>query len=432
MNSFTRRPARTLEAVLVIFYIALFSYIILKTNLFNSEVLTKAHILAFFFIKIIAGFSYVYIFRHILEDGDIFTYFADAQIVFSALKEDPLTYLQLVFGASDLNTVPVHLLPYTDAMGYWFDQGNYVMVRINAILHLFSFGFFNVHVVFVSFLSLIGIYNLFRFFEPSFNGDKYLLIAFLFFTPSIVFWYSGMHKEAVVILALGLILNSYQHLIMRDFEIRWVLAILLGSLLLILVRFFVFAIFMPGLIALFVSFHYKTIPKILVFGSVFMVFILALLTIHFQMPNFSPFEEMMIRQQFFFNTPGNSSFTIPALDGTLGTTISYIPSAFINSLIHPVPLDCITSSYLCFIAMLESYIILAVLIYGVFHIKWERFLTNEIINYCFFSSISILIMIGLIVNNAGALVRYKSMVLPFLLIGIYLASRKKNYPVASV
>jgi len=419
-----------LEFFLVVLYIVFFSYIILKTRVFKSKSLTKNYILAFFLIKVVAGFTYIYVHKNILIGGDIFSFFNDGQIVFSALKENPLTYLQLVFGPNDMRNVPSHLLPYTDTMGYWFDQGNYVMVRVNALFHLFSFGFFSVHVVFISFLSLIGIYNIYRFFEPCFNGDKLFLIIFLFFTPSIVFWYSGMHKEAMVILALGFILNSYQHLISEEFKPRWLVAIILGSFLLLMVRFYVFAVFLPGLLALFLSFRLKKIPSLYLFTSVYVLFFLAGITIHFYMPNYSPFQEMMVRQQYFFNSPGNSSYTIPLLDGSLSSTLVNMPKALMNSLIHPVPKDCVTSSYLCFLAMLESYMILAVLIYGSFQIKWKRLMSNEIILYCLFSSIPLLILTGLIVNNAGALVRYKSIILPFLLIGVYLATRKQNYKLA--
>jgi len=419
-----------LEFFLVLIYIVFFSYIILKTQVFKSKSLTKNYILAFFLIKVVAGFTYIYIHKNILVGGDIFAFFNDGKIVFSALKENPLTYLQLVFGPSDLRNVPTHLLPYTDSMGYWFDQGNYVMVRINALFHLFSFGYFSVHVVFISFLSLIGIYNIYRFFEPCFNGDKLFLVIFLFFTPSIVFWYSGMHKEAVVILALGFILNSYQHLISEEFKPRWIAAIILGTVLLTLVRFYVFAIFFPGLLALFLSYRLKKIPSLYLFTSIYILFMLAGIMLHFYNPNFSPFQEMMVRQQYFFNSPGNSSYTIPMLDGSVLNTLVNIPQALLNSLIHPVPKDCLTSSFLCFMAMIESYMILAVLIYAIFKIKWNRLMTNEIILYCLFSSISLLIIMGLVVNNAGALVRYKSVILPFLLIGVYLATRKQNYKLA--
>ncbi|MEZ5009161.1 MAG: hypothetical protein R2753_13505 [Chitinophagales bacterium] len=335
-------------------------------------------------------------------------------------------YLQLVFAPSDLNEIPPHLLPYIDTMGFWFDQGNYMMVRLNAIFQLFSFGYFSVHVVFISFLSLIGIYNIYRFFEPSFNGDKILLITFLFFTPSIVFWYSGLHKEAVVIIALGFILNSYQHLIQNDFRLRYLFAIVFGSLLLILVRFYVFAIFLPGLIALFLSYKFSKTPKLYIFSSIYILFAFVAVIFHYYFPASSPFAEMMTRQQYFFDTPGNSSYVIPVLDGTVLNTFKKMPLAFFNSLIHPFPRDCSNSSFLCFMAMAESYIIVGIIIYGLFKVKWRRFMDSAIINYCLFSSVTLLILMGLIVNNAGALVRYKSVVLPFLLVGIYLATQSKR------
>ncbi len=415
-----------MSLILIILYIVLFSAIILKTELFKSNTLTKNYILSFFLIKVAAGFAYTYIFKNILDGQDIFAFFNDSQIAFSALKDNPLYYLQLVFGQSNLDPIPDGLFPYVDAMGYWSDQGNYVMVRLNALFHLFSFGYFGVHVVFISFLSLIGIYNIYRFFEPSFPGDKILLITFLFFTPSIVFWYSGLHKEAVVIFALGLILNSYQHLIRDQFKPIWLIAILAGSFLLILVRFYVFVVFLPGLLALFLSYKIKTTPKFYIFLIVYSFFVLLTFVMDYSFPHLSPYNEIVQRQAHFLSINGNTSYSIPLLDGSIIGTITKVPRALLNSLIHPVPKDCWASSFLCFLAMSESYIILTILIYSAFKIKWYRLKNDAVVNYCLFSSISLLIIIGLIVNNAGALVRYKSVVLPFLIIGIYMASIQKK------
>ena len=430
-NSFVFRNAEDLGIFLVIFYVVIFSTIILKTEFFKSDTLTKKYILGFFLMKVFAGFAYTYIFKNLLNGQDIFAFFNDSQIVFSALKDNPLYYFQMVFGRSDITPIPTHLLPYTNAMGYWSDQGNYVMVRINALFHLFSFGHMGVHVVFISFLSLIGIYNIYRFFEPSFYGDKLLLITFLFFTPSVVFWYSGLHKEAVVIFALGLILNSYQHLIKDQFKALWLLAIIIATFLLIFVRFYVFAVFLPGLLALFLSYRIKNIPKIVVFSSVFLFYTIIVIGIHYLYPSMSPFKEMVVRQTHFLNIHGSTTYAIPILDGSVWTTISNIPQALINSLIHPVPLDCIGSSFLCFLAMAESYIILGLLVFAIFKIKWKRLRDDAVINYCLFSSISLLILMGLIVNNAGALVRYKSILLPFLMVGIYLATTSKKQEIDS-
>jgi hypothetical protein len=415
-----------LSIILIFLYVLFFSVIILKTELFKSDTLTKKYILSFFFIKIIAGFSYTYIFKNILNGQDIFAFFNDSQIAFSALKDNPLYYFQLVFGKNDFDPIPRQLFPYVDAMGFWFDQGNYVMVRINALFHLFSFGFFGVHVVFISFLSLIGIYNIYRFFEPSFPGDKVLLITFLFFTPSIVFWYSGLHKEAVVVFALGLILNSYQHIIKDQFKLIWLLAIIIGTLLLLMVRFYVFAVFLPGLVALFLSYRLKSIPKFYLFFSTYLLFLIISFIIDAMFPQISPFNEIVHRQAHFLSIKGNTSYAIPILDGSIIGTLKHIPNALLNALIHPVPKDCWTSSFLCFLAMIESYIILALLIFSAFKMKWSRLKNDAVINYCLFSSISLLIIIGLIVNNAGALVRYKSVVLPFLMVGIYMASVQKK------
>lgn len=122
----------------------------------------------------------------VLTGNDTYLYFFDGDIVYQSLKSDPFIYLKLAIGTNDFTPVPVYLQPYTDLMHFWFDSSNYFLVRLNAIIRLISFGVYNVHAIIFAFLSFIGTYNLYLFFEDKVNSKR--VVQFILFgIPSIVF-----------------------------------------------------------------------------------------------------------------------------------------------------------------------------------------------------------------------------------------------------
>ena len=407
-----------MELILILIYLTLFSAVIYFTKIFRIDVVPRSYILGFFLMKVFAAFCYVYIFKYLIAGNDIFNYFAESEIIFSALKENPLYYLQLTFGVNDFHPEPPHLKPYIDAMGFWYDQGNYFMVRMNAIFRLFSFGFFKVHILFISFLSFIGLFNMYKFFRPYFNGDQPILIILLFFTPSVVFWYSGMHKEAFVILSLGLLLNHTKKMSEQPFVVQNMIVVIFSLVMLFLVRFYVFAAFIPGLMAFLISKRTKKIPPVIVFVALYGVLVVFGMSF-----NSTMMDEIVIRQEKFLTFEGKTSYDIPVLDGTVLNFFKNIPRGGLNVFTRPFVGNCLNSSFLCYMAMIEAYLILFVVFMCLIRTNLQTLFRNPMVNFCLFTSLSLLILIGVIVNNAGALVRYKSVALPFLLIGLYLATK---------
>lgn len=83
-------------------------------------------------------------------------------------------------------------------------DGAALMIGINMLLHLFSFGNFYVHAVFFCFFSFTGLTCLLKAFNKHFPQKKSIVIA-LFFIPGIWFWGSAPVKECVIIGACGLL-----------------------------------------------------------------------------------------------------------------------------------------------------------------------------------------------------------------------------------
>jgi hypothetical protein len=103
------------------------------------------------------------------------------------------------------------------------------------------------------------------------------------------------------------------------------------------------------------------------------------------------------------------------LKPTFGSFILNSPQALSLTVIRPYPSD--VRHLLSLAAAME--IAFLILLFAVFLI-WRRngFRLNPFLLFAIFFSFSVLLMIGYSVNNLGAIVRYRSVVLPFLIVPI--------------
>lgn len=409
---------------IVLLYTVLLCYLIYRLPFFRLPKTPRAWVLVFFLIKVGASFLYVHLHKTVLHGGDIFEYYKDSGIIFSALKENIVYYLQLTFGFSATLPEPQHLMPYIEKMSFWYDKSTYLLVRINAVIRLFSFGSFTVHVLIFTFFSFVGLIGLFHFFRKYFQEDLFWLYMILFFVPSEIFWYSGLHKEAPLICSLGLMFYSFNKVFVeKDFKVVHSLILLISLIVILLSRTYVFIALFACMIPFIISINREHLALKIYLGSFLLLFFLGI-SIMQSNANINLFEEIKIRQEHFINSPGNTSFPIPPIGDNMLSLIKNIPNGILNLGIRPLPTDCIKSNFWCFLAMIESYFFLALIIYCGIRIQWKNLTQNNIALFCLSFTLFVSIVIGLIVNNAGAMVRYKSIILPFLLVGLYFASRK--------
>ena len=211
---------------MLIVYSVLFLLFVYKSKTFNSTSVSSKVWVFIALIKISVALLYNWLSHQLPTFFDSGIYFHEANIVFSSLKENPLYFIQLLIGRNNYFPEPDHLCGYIDKMGFWYDNTGYTIVRINAFLRLFSFGFISLHFLFFSFLSFIGGFYLFKFFSDRTDLSEYILIAIIFLIPNILFWTSGLHKEALIMFSLGILLYSFNQYIIYKCNISLVVAIL--------------------------------------------------------------------------------------------------------------------------------------------------------------------------------------------------------------
>ena len=123
------------------------------------------------------------------------------------------------------------------------------------------------------------------------------------------------------------------------------------------------------------------------------------------------------KQQAFLRMQGGAS-TIPIkeLKPEFSSFLKNTPQAITLSFLRPYPSD--VHHLLSLAASLEIYLLLLLFLLFLLFRKKNGALSKNAIYLCLFLSFSILLAIGFSINNLGAIVRYRSIVVPLLMIPI--------------
>jgi len=392
------------EIVLVIVYTLLFSTIIWFWKFFPHKRKAKRFLILLFWLKIVAGIAYGQYHINHVGGGDTYRYFNDGNLVFNTLKENPVKYFKLLTARSSGHIAP-SIAPEIYKMHVWNSSGNYAMVRFHALVRLFSFGFYNVHVVFMAFLVLSGLLALYKFlYDVNFKNNQ-ALVAAIFLVPSVVFYGSGLHKESLLIAGFGFLLWAFDRLLRHDFQPASWIGFITGAILVYIVREFYLIALIPGLLA-FVCIQFVKARKQLIFTLIIMLFWLAFFSLHNVFPAIDPLREMIAKQKEFLILQGHSRINISPLHYNLLSLIRHIPESIVNVMLRPFPQEA-KSTGLIFYGI-EN---IALLIYFVFSMIYSRKLPDSLRykSWLLLSfALTAFIIIGSIVPNMGAISRYRS------------------------
>ena len=241
-------------------YLFGFLFVLRKLKLNNFSIINNNILCVIFILKIFVGISLNIIYSEYYQNrktSDIYKYFDDSKYIHQSLANNPLHFFYLITGFNDDNP---QLKIYTDSTLHWKDQtkefsdltqtsnvtfsNHRTITKFNAIARIFSFGNINIHVLFMSFISLMGCLLIFKsFYEliPINNLKIYLIIIFL--TPSVIIWSSGLLKEGLLFFAFGLYFNSLFNLSKK--YIRNTAILLFSFFLIFTLKYYLFLITFP-------------------------------------------------------------------------------------------------------------------------------------------------------------------------------------------
>ena len=408
--------------LLLLFYLSALLYLIKKVSFFHSLHFGFKITAAVFLLKFLGGLALYFVYYYIYPDrisGDVFKYFDDGNILFSALRQNPADYFRMVTG---IGADAPHLIQYYDTCHFWIKEFNYgllndnrIVIRFNALIRLISMGNIHIHTLFMSFLSFTGLWGIFKVFEPQFKDKKWGLLLAVFFFPSVWFWTSGLLKEGLLIFAFGMLFY---------FACRWLRGNITGWLLLgmavsvailIFSKFYVLVAALPAFMYLILNRYWKWKFPIAQF---LLVHLLLLVVLWFSKPIIGlDFPKIVAQKQHdFINftnslTQVGSQIEMKELEPTFWGMVQQTPQALVNSFFRPSVLE--IRNPLTALAAIENLLILLLLLGAVFFFQQK----NNLPPLFWFSVSYVLILfvlIGLTTPILGALVRYKAPALPFL------------------
>ncbi len=408
-----------MEYLLTIFYAFVFLLIVLKSSFFKSEKISSKYFGYVFVLKIFAGILLGYLYQIYFNGGDTYVFFNDANKLFAIGKSHPGDFIKILFGIGDRHA----LAPYYNQLSGWNNyeylyNDSKTIIRINAAIRIFTFGYYNVHVVFFCFLSLTGLNGLFKIFSGFFPGKEKELFVAAFLVPSVLFWTSGILKEGILVFALGIFLYSFTKLVSAKPSLKHVLSFGTGLLLLVYLKIYTLMMIIPGMIAYgwSVKTNYKNV--LLKFSATYFLYFIFLFNLKYINPNYNLAEIIYWKQHnsiAYAKYMNSGSFVEPPLlmEPTINSIIIKAPHALLNAFILP-NWNHIHNPF-AMTAALENLGI--ILIIGLTIIFSKRLDNNQkpLFYLSLFFMIFLFTLIGLTTPLIGSMVRYKVPALPFLL-----------------
>jgi len=390
--------------------------------------------------KISGGIALCLVYTIYYGGGDTTQYFTDSLIVNKLLFKNPVAGVDIIFKGLSRDK-----LYYFDAEigypAYWRDPSTSFVVQITTFFTMLGLRSFIPTTILVSWVSFIGIWNLYRVFLNEFPKMAKQMSIAVFFIPSLLFWGSGILKDTITLSATGFFVYAfYSTFIIRRNVIRSLIMLFLAGYVIITVKAYILIALLPGaLIWLTGSIlsgikgkfvKYAMTPLFLIFalGGAYIL----LMNMGSSLGKFSAdqiLERAVISQRDLKSDwyRGNS-FDIGEFDSSIGSILSVSHKALAAGAFRPFILE--ANNLMMFISGLENLFFLFLFIRVLWLTKvvgfFRYFVGHPLLSFSLIFSVFFLFSVGLSTSNFGSLVRYKIPAIPFFAASMYIITAEEK------
>ncbi len=336
----------------------------------------------------------------------------------SLIEYDNLIHHPKIFFTDSLPSVYENGLGdfFGSSYSFWNDLRNNILIKTMGFLNIFSRGNYYINSLFFSVVGFFGHVALFRIFKHIYPKQHWAIIIGCFLLPSTIYFTSLIGKDMMVFTALSFFCYSLYFLLEDKCSTKRIFFLILFFITVLLIRNFIAVILLPCALAWFVSTKF-TIKPLKVFGAFFLFAFTGIVLSQFLSEKYNPLKIVVEKQQAFFALGiAKSQYQNDTLQPTIKSFIVSAPTALRHSFLSPYPaeFDNIYLNELAAEIILYFLLFLMMLIF-----KNHKNNTNK--NFIIFALIFttlIFLFTGYITTNAGALVRYRSIYFPFLILPI--------------
>ena len=412
-----------MEIFLSSIYAAFFCYLLYKLRFFKIEGVSPFILIGIFLIKLLSALVLTLIYTYYYSDrstADIFKYFDDAKVLFSALHHHPYDYFRMLTGFDSDSSELKH---YYLQCNFWYKEYSHILyndnrtiIRYNAFVLLFSFGKFFVHNIFTSFLSLIGLMGIFKVFVKYYPNKKYSLLIAIFLLPSVLLWTSGTLKEGIVVFAFGIFFYTLWSMLFNRFMLKYLIVCISAVFILSLAKYYVILCAVPGVIYLIGRRFFPTKSHLFLISTTIVICVVAFIIGRLFGGKFDVITSLTYKQNDFVTF----SLSLDKVGSLMDTTLlkpsvidfaKHCPQGLYKSLFKPFPWD--VHNILSILPAFENIVMIVLFVLTVIFYKRKK-ASIELLLFCICFVVCLNTLNGLIVPVFGAIVRYKVPALPFL------------------
>lgn len=299
-------------------------------NSFHLDGLSKWAFPGSFALKTAVGGFFIYLYTYYYGDGilseDAGVFMNESKILYDVFHESAMDYFKLLLGIDETGQLTQHYLSETS---HW-DTGNVgilsdnrFFIKLNSLIHFISFNQVGVHIIVLCAISTLALKQLYLIFIEHTILKKWFVFTALLLFPSLLFWSSGIAKEAVMILGLSLLARGLLSIVLSLHQ--KVYYIFFGSLLLLIFKAYVLVALIPSML---VYWLFLFLPKFKLIGSILVLII----TITIGMTMFQNLSSNVIhlitRKQYDFN-----NVALGGIHAHLDSTFYYFSSEQLDALV---------------------------------------------------------------------------------------------------
>ena len=422
------------DLIITPIYITLFTILAIAIRPYFTNAKTRKYFLPALWVRFAGAIALGSIYQFYYGGGDTFNYYNQASVIYEAFLTEPIVGIKLMLSNGEINS---EIFDYASRI-YWFRaHSEYFVIKIVALLSLFTFNAYTTISLFFAVFSFCGSWLMFSVLQERYPKiTKWLAISSLFI-PSCIFWGTGILKDTITLGAAGILFWAIFHIIdRRKFNFIFILLALFSAWLIYSIKIYILITLIPAIFIWWYLLRVRSIKSPLlkiafvpVLTAIFLIsgyFVLNQIASTSDRYNLDSLAEWSYITsydiRYYTGKDAGSGYSLGDQDGTWATLITLAPAAINVTLFRPFLWE--VRNPLMVLSALEA-LIFAIITLRIFIKKgllWFLRLNDPLLIFCLVFSLTFAFAVGVSTYNFGSLSRYKIPLLPFFANLIVIAS----------
>ena len=388
-------------------------------------------------VRIFGGLAVGFLYQFYYHGGDTFAYHTHgSRPLWEAIIESPLDGVSLLFLNGEYGP---GIWDTANRIWYWNDPQSFFVIRLAAILDIFTFSSYSGTAVLFAMIAFAGGWMLFLTFYKMYPGMHRWVALSVLFIPTVVFWGSGIFKDTVTLSALGASTYAFHRIFLeRKAKISLIVLMLFSFWIIFSIKKYILLCFLPAVLLWWVATYLSRISSlmlrmILAPVTAIVALMLAYYAVsmvgeddpRYQISKLAETARMTaydIRYGWGARTGEGSGYTLGDLDGSWQSMIALGPQAINISLFRPYLWE--VSNPLMLLSALEGLAFLLLTLHLLVRVRSKLFTYIRMPNvlFCLVFALVFAFAVGVSTFNFGTLSRYKIPMMPYYMLALGMIS----------